>query len=314
MLTYSVVIPVYRGEFTIAPLAEKLVSFFEASHLSFEIIFVYDQGPDNSWHVLQQLTTTYSAYIKAIKLSRNFGQHNATICGFERAEGEFIITMDEDLQHQPNDIALLIEEQKKDDYDVVYGKYNELKHSSFRNLTSVALKKMLEVSIPDLHPDYTAFRLIKRNVALATIRMNNSYTFLDGYISWVTTHTSSVTVQHEERIAGKSSYTLQKLINHAINIFVTFSVLPIRLVTFSSFIVFTVSVLYSIYLLVRQLVYNDLISGYASMMISIGLGTGLILWSLGIVGEYLHRVNLKTTQKPNFVVIDELSIKKTIND
>lgn len=301
MLQYAVVIPVYRGESTISELAERLITFFTQAKLTFEIVFIYDNGPDNSWQVITRLQQKYPQYIKAISLSRNFGQHNAIICGFRHTHSEYIITMDEDLQHQPEDIALMISEQAKGDFDIVYGRYNELKHSSYRNITSALLKKMLEVSIPDLHPDYTAFRLIKSKIAKATLTMNNSYTFLDGYLSWVTTNCSSVTVQHEERQAGKSSYTIPKLINHAINIFVTFSVLPIRFVTFSSIIIFISSFIYSFYLLIRKIFFQDLITGFASTMISLGMGLGLILFSLGIIGEYLHRVNLKTTRKPNYI-------------
>lgn len=314
MLKYSVVIPVYRAEHTIAPLTARIVNFFREQNYSFEIIYVYDCGPDNSWAVLKQLQAKYPQYVVPIKLSRNFGQHNAIICGFKHAQGDFIITMDEDLQHQPEDIALLITEQKIKDYDIVYGKYNELNHSSFRNITSVVLKKILDLSIPDLHPDYTAFRLIKSKVAKVTLQMNNSYTFLDGYLSWVTTHASSTIVSHEERLAGKSSYTISKLINHTINIFVTFSVLPIRLVTFSSFFVFILSFAYSFYLFFRKIFYHDLITGYASIMILLGVGLGLILFSLGIIGEYLYRVNLKTTKKPNYIEAEKLISKEVLND
>lgn len=301
MPKYSIVVPVYRGGKSLIELTKRLISTFNSINNDFEIVFVYDCGPGNSWNIINNLRLEYPFLIKAIRLSRNFGQHNATICGFKYTEGSFIITMDEDLQHRPEDIPLLIENMNKTNADVTYGKYHELKHSPFRNATSAILKKMLQISLPDLHPDYTAFRLIKAPIAKATLNMNNSYTFLDGYISWITTNVASVTVNHEERSEGKSAYTITKLINHAINIFVTFSILPIRIVTFSSFIIFLLSLSYSLYIFFRKIFFNDFISGYASTMIFMGLGIGLILFALGVIGEYLHRVNLKTTQKPNFV-------------
>ena len=299
-MDYSVVIPVYNGALTIKQLSEELMDAL--SQYSFEIIFVYDCGPDDSWTVINQLSQAYPDYIHGIHLSRNFGQHNAIICGIEQASGDFIITMDEDLQHNPKDIAKLIEKQKEGDFDVVYGKYDSLKHSGFRNITSVIMKKLLEYSLPDLHNDYTAFRLLKSKIAKATTEMSNSYTFLDGYLSWITKSIGVATVNHQERLAGESSYTLKKLVEHSINIFVTFSILPIRMLSYTSIITLIITILYSTYIIVRKLVYKDVLSGFPTLIISIGIGVSLILLGLGIVGEYIHRINLKTTKKPDYLI------------
>ena len=299
-MNYSVVVPVYNGETTVRPLFERLNSFFVSSGYTFEVIFVYDCGKDNSWLVLEQLKSEYLEVIRLIKLSRNFGQHNALICGFEYAAGEFIITMDEDLQHTPEDIAKLISRQSEADYDVVYGKYEERKHSFFRNTTSALLKKIIEVGIPEIHPDYSAFRVIKSSVAKAAVEMRNSYTFLDGYLSWITSHVASSTVTHNERQGGESAYTIKKLVNHTINIFVTFSDVPIRLLSKLSFLVLFVMSIYSIYIILRKLFVNDFAMGYPSLVLIIGFGIGLIMLSLGIIGEYIYRINLKTTKRPNY--------------
>jgi undecaprenyl-phosphate 4-deoxy-4-formamido-L-arabinose transferase len=294
----SIIIPVYNGEKTlpilIASIKENLIS------QEYEIILIHDCGKDNSWEVIKSLKNENPNLIQAIKLSRNFGQHNAIICGIKYAKGEYIVTMDEDLQHNPKYIVELIKEQKEKNCDVVYGKYYVRNHNLFRNITSKMLNKLMKIGIPELHPDYSSFRLIKNNIAKKVLEMNNSYTFLDGYISWITTNISSILVQHEKRYEGKSSYTLRKLINHSINIFVTFSDIPIRLVTLSSFVVFFISALYSIYLILRKFLYNDLISGYTSNMVILGFGIGLILFSIGTVGEYIHRINLKSTKRPNY--------------
>lgn len=300
----SIIIPVYNGEKTITELTKQIN--FELKDYSFEIIFVYDCGPNKSWEVINKLKVQYPKIIRGIHLSRNFGQHNAIICGIESAKGDFIITMDEDLQHLPSDIPKLIEKQKENDFDVVYGKYDELQHSGFRNLTSIAMKKLLKISLPDLHPDYTAFRIIKNNIAKELTLMHNSYTFLDGYISWITTDIGVTKVNHNERVAGTSSYTVKKLIEHSINIFVTFSILPIRILSFSAIGTLTLTILYSIYIIFRKFLYNDLLSGFPTLIIVLGFGISLILLGLGTLGEYLHRINLKTTKKPNY------SIKKLI--
>lgn len=304
-MLYSIIIPVYNGEQTVENLYTRIKQFFTDKYL-YEVIFVYDCGKDNSWEVLLKIKMQNPQNVKLIRLSRNYGQHNALICGFEYAKGDFIVTMDEDLQHAPEDIQKLIDKQNEMDYDVVYGKYEIRNHSGFRNAGSSMLKRIIDVGIPDIHPDYSAFRLIKAGIAKSCITMRNSYTFLDGYISWITTNCSSCIVSHSERQGGVSAYTFSKLINHTINIFVTFSNLPIRFLTKLSFFVLFVMTLYSTYIIIRKLVFNDLAMGYPSLVIIVGFGVGLIMLALGIIGEYIYRINLKTTQRPNY------NIDKTI--
>ena len=294
----SIIIPVYNGERTLPTLVQEIKSTLGG--FNYEIILVYDCGKDNSWPVIKKLKFENEDILKAVRLSRNFGQHNATICGIKHASGDFIITMDEDLQHSPASIPDFLARQKEQDCDLVYGKYAVKQHSVFRNSTSVILKKLLKIGVPDLHPDYSSYRLIKTSIAKKVLAMNNSYTFLDGYLSWITTNVSSIPVNHEKRMEGKSAYSLIKLVNHSINIFVTFSELPIRCVTFTSLLIFAAFSVYAATLILRKIIYNDIITGFTSVMVVLGLGIGLILLSIGIVGEYLHKINLKTTQRPNF--------------
>ena len=301
-MTYSIVIPVYHGENTVEPLFKDIQLFFQNKPYSYEVIFVWDCGDDNSWQVLQELKEKNEESIKLIHLARNFGQHNALICGFEYAQGDFIITMDEDLQHCPADIAQMINRQKEGDFDVVYGKYEELKHSSYRNLTSRVFKKVIALGIPELHNDYSAFRLIKSDTAKACVEMHNSYTFLDGYLSWITSNVGVCIVSHNERLSGSSSYNTKKLINHSINVFVTFSDLPIRLLSKFSIVLLSLTFLFAIYILLRKLIVNDLALGYPSLILSICFGVGVILLALGVIGEYIYRINLKTTKRPNYIV------------
>lgn len=298
----SVIIPVYNGERTIASLNLALLAYFKTSLQTFEIIYVYDCGHDNSWNELLLLKDTYPEIITLVMLTRNYGQHNAIIAGFEMATGDFMVTMDEDLQHLPEDIEKLILVQKNADFDIVYGYHKADNHGTSRNLTSNILRRMLSWAIPELHKDYSAFRLLRANVAKKTVEMSNSYTFLDGYLSWITNNIGATPVRHNKRIAGNSSYTLKKLISHSINIFVTFSNLPIRLLSYSSLTVFAFTVLYSIYIILRKLFYNDLLQGYPTIIITLGFGISLILLGLGVIGEYLYRINLKTTKRPNYII------------
>jgi len=305
-MTLSIIIPVYNGEETIEALFLKIVEDLrEVDNLQFEVIFVYDCGGDNSWNLIKNIVSGNKSIARGIRLSRNFGQHNALICGFENASGDFAVTIDEDLQQDPKDIINLINKQKENDYDVVYGKFKKLKHSFFRNITSSLLKGLIRLGIPDLHPDYSALRLIKKEIYEVLPRLENSYTFLDGYISWITTSVTSVPVDHNIREKGSSSYNIKRLIEHSINIFVTFSNLPIRILTYSSIIAFITTILYSAIIVYQRFVGQISIPGYASLIIAVGLGVGFILLGLGIIGEYIYRINLKTTKRPNYISIEK---------
>ena len=298
----SFVVPVYHGELTVKPLFEAIKTSCLKYDYSFEVVFVWDCGPDRSWDRIQEIKQTYPDNVTAIRLSRNFGQHNAIICGFAHAKGDFMVTMDEDLQHDPDEIKLLVEKQLETDADVVYGHYPAREHNKFRNTTSWMLKKLLEIGVPDLHIHYSAYRLLKRDIALATVEMRNSYTFLDGYLSWITNNVTSVVVSHSERQGGVSSYTIKKLINHSINIFVTFSNLPIKIVTYLSILFFLFTSGYAGYILIEKLFFNNLIPGFASMIVLLGFGIGSVLFGISVIGEYIHRINLKTTKRPNYKI------------
>ncbi len=305
-MTLSIIIPVFKGEKTIRLLFDKILKSLDGySDIKLEIIFVYDCGGDNSWQLIKEIVSENNGVAKGVRLSRNFGQHNALICGFENASGDFAVTIDEDLQQDPDDIIKLIEKQKEGDFDVVYGRFRKLNHSSFRNLTSNLLKKFVKWGIPNLHPDYSALRLIKKEVYKVLPTLENSYTFLDGYITWITTNVASTPVNHNIREDGKSSYNIKKLVEHSINIFVTFSNLPIRILTFSSIIAFIVTIIYSLIIVYQRFIGQISIPGYASLIIAIGLGVGFILLGLGIIGEYIYRINLKTTKRPNYITIEK---------
>jgi polyisoprenyl-phosphate glycosyltransferase len=305
-MNLSFIIPVFHGEYTIHPLFKAIQKSCNECNYKFEVVFIWDCGPDKSWDSILKLKNEFPQEVKAIRLSRNFGQHNAIICGFAHASGEFMVTMDEDLQHNPDDLKMLVAKQLEKDYDVVYGYYPDRQHSWLRNITSKMLRNVLVVGIPDLHKDYSSYRLIKRDLALDTLEMQNSYTFLDGYISWITVNVGSVNVGHSPRLRGESSYTMKKLIKHSINIFVTFSTLPIKLVIYLSMLFFVFTFAYSIFILLQKLIFNNLIPGFASIIILMGLGIGSILFGIAIIGEYIHRINLKTTRRPNFRISEIL--------
>lgn len=302
MVNFSIVIPVFRATTTLEKILFDSIELYQ-DNLK-QVIFVFDGGEENSWKHIELLALKYPI-VKGIKLSRNFGQHNATICGFSYVNTEFVITMDEDYQHNPKVIAGLLTKQAEQDFDVVYADFINREHNFFRNTTSAILKKLLKFGIPNLNENYSSFRLIRSSLAVKTIQFNNSYTFLDGYLTWLTSSFSYITIQHLESQAGASSYNLKKLINHSLNIFLTFSNLPIRLVSFFALMFFIASFIYASIIVLSAFIYKDYAIGFPTLISILCFGIGTILLCIGTIGEYIARITMKMTNKPNYNIEKE---------
>jgi polyisoprenyl-phosphate glycosyltransferase len=311
MTGISVVIPVYRAEKHLIELYRRLCVTLEKITEDFEIILVEDCGGDPSWLRIQELASQDSR-VKGIKLTKNFGQHAATICGISKTSGQWIITMDNDLEQQPEDIFRLLA-KGKEGYDLVYGIYNQRSHSVWRNVTSDIARKLFNLAIPSLNHEYTSFRVIRRDIAMAIINFDSPYPFVDGYLSWVTNNYSTVDVLHCERKYDGSTYNLTKLITHTMNIFITFSDLPLKIAAWTGLGAFLTGVLLLFTILIQKFIGGITVSGYASIMVAILLFGGLQMLILGIFGEYLGRINFKTSKKPLFLIAQEIQNKAEID-
>lgn len=305
--TLSVVVPVYRAEQTLEELHRRLVAVLSDMGLPYELIFVEDCGGDNSWEVIERLAKE-DAHLRGVKLSRNFGQHAATICGFAQSRGRWVVTLDDDLEQNPEDIPLLFSKSQQG-FALVYGVYPERTHVAWRNTTSALARYLFKKAIPQLNDTYTSFRVIQGDFAREVCRFESPFSFVDGYLSWLTGNCTSVEVAHSNRAHGTSNYTLRKLLAHTINIFVTFSDLPLRLASWVGLGSFLVGMLWLCYILYMKLVGGITASGFTSLMAGIVLFGGLQLFVLGIFGEYLSRINFKTSKKPLYLVARETGMK-----
>jgi glycosyltransferase involved in cell wall biosynthesis len=299
----SVVIPVYRSQHTLPDLYRRIVAVLERVEPAFEIIFVEDCGGDDSWQVIESLAAE-DPRVHGIKLSRNFGQHAATICGISKAKGDWVLTLDDDLEQPPEHIPDLIDKARAG-YAVVYGVYTERSHHWWRNLTSDIARRMFRMAIPSLNYEYTSFRLIARSVAARLIDFDSPFPFVDGYLSWLTNNCATVVVRHGQRARGASNYNFRKLATHTINIFVTFSDLPLRMASWIGLCASFIGIVWLSYLLLRFFLGGITVSGYASVMAGIILFGGVQLLILGIFGEYLGRMNFKSSRKPLFLVAED---------
>lgn len=301
----SVVVPVYRSQSMIEELHRRLKATLEKIvRENYEIIFVYDCGGDNSWEVITELSHT-DEHIRGIKLTKNYGQHAATLCGISKASGRWIVTIDDDLEQMPEDIEKLYDKAITGNHDLIYGVFTDRTHKKWRNMTSTLGRGLFKLAIPSLNYEYTSFRMIKSNIAKALIAFDSPFPFVDGYLSWITHSYSYVNVEHGKRLNGVSSYNFAKLLAHSINIFIAFSDLPLKIASWIGLVSFIVGFFWLLCILSLKIVGGIDVSGYASLMGGIILFGGLQMLILGIFGEYIGRINYKTSKKPLFLISDD---------
>ncbi len=297
----SLVIPVYRSETILPELARRLEEVLPKLAAHYEVVFVNDCSPDGSWQVLCQLAGQYP-WIRPINLMRNYGQHNALLCGIRATQYKVIVTIDDDLQHPPEEIPKLLA-VLDDGYDVVYGRPAQEQHGLLRDLASLTTKLALQnVMGAEIARQVSAFRAFRSEVANAFTHYEGAFVSIDVLLTWGTNRFAAVPVRHEPRSQGKSGYTLRKLVTHALNMMTGFSTKPLQLASLIgfTFTLFGFGVLG--YVLVRYLLQGTPVPGFPFLASIIALFSGAQLFALGIMGEYLARMHFRSMQKPPYVV------------
>lgn len=303
-LDVSIVVPVYGGSTALPELCSRLDAAMRTAGLSYEVILVDDRGQAEAWSVISTVAARHPQ-VRGLRLGRNFGQHAATICGISYARGKWIVTMDDDLEHPPESVPALLA-AGNDDYPLIYGVFEKRTHATYRNLSSELMRRMLKRAFPDLNEDYCSFRAIHAPLAKQLDRFGFNRPYIDGMLSWLTSSTRSVSVPHEQRQHGESTYTMRKLLSHAANIFVTFSYLPLRIATFGGAGLAAISFLYLMYVIYGRLTGGITDPGYASLMSVVLFACGIQLLILGVVGEYVGRLMGATFRRPVYVVDSEV--------
>lgn len=303
-LDVSIVVPVYGGSAALPELCNRLDAVMRTTGLDYEVILVDDRGQAEAWSVISTVAARHP-HVRGLRLGRNFGQHAATICGISYARGKWIVTMDDDLEHPPESVPALLA-VGDDDHPLVYGVFEKRTHATYRNLSSELMRRMLKRAFPDLNEDYCSFRAIHAPLAKQLDRFGFNRPYIDGMLSWLTSSTRSVSVPHEQRQHGESTYTMRKLLSHAANIFVTFSYLPLRIATFSGAGLAAISFLYLMYVIYGRLTGGITNPGYASLMSVVLFACGIQLLILGVVGEYVGRLMGATFRRPVYVVDSEV--------
>ena len=297
---FSVVVPVYGGSQTIATLVDRIFPVFQSLQQSVEVILVDDASPDESWKVIRKIAEQYKGQIKAIRLAKNCGQQSATLCGIHHASGKWIVTIDDDLQHLPEEIPLLIARQKETGADMIYGIFAQKQHSFFRNLGSFMFNKLFAL-IGNTSGNGSSFRLINGEVCDGLLKNYHSHMLLDEVLSWHASTVAQINVRHEARELGKSGYSGMKLMLLTINYVVNYTVIPLRLMTYGGLISSFVTLCIGLYFIYEKQ-YENVELGFTSIVVAIFFSTSLILFSLGIIGEYISRMYVKDWNRPQYLI------------
>jgi undecaprenyl-phosphate 4-deoxy-4-formamido-L-arabinose transferase len=297
----SVVVPVYNSSAVLPLLVTELETVLPKCSNAFELIFVNDASPDNSWDVICDLTRQHP-WIRPINLMRNFGQHNALLCGIRAAKYGVVVTMDDDLQNPPAEIPRLLEKLHQG-FDVVYGVPEHEQHGILRDLASRMTKLVLQNAMgAEIARNISAFRVFRTQAREAFQQYRGPFVSIDVLLTWGTTRFGALTVRHDSRRAGISGYTLRKLIAHALNMMTGFSVLPLQLASVTGFSFTVFGLLTIAFVIGRYFIYGSPVPGFPFLASIIAVFSGAQLFALGIIGEYLARMHFRMMDRPAYTV------------
>lgn len=299
----SVVVPVYNSAGALDELTQRLNTVLSTLCEMFEIIFVNDGSRDASWQVIQSLSKKYTQ-VSGISMLRNFGQHNALLAGIRRARHPIIVTCDDDLQHAPESIPSLIK-LLSEGHDVVYGTPLNERHCAFRALASQMTKLALSEALgAQTAKKVSAFRAFRTHLRDAFSNYHSPQVCLDVLLTWGTDKFVSVSVPHHPRKYGDSNYTFYKLLRHGANMMTGFTVLPLQVASLAGFAFMFFGFAVLSYVMVRWFIQGSVVPGFAFLASEVAIFSGIQLFSLGIFGEYLARMHLRSMEKPVYVIAE----------
>lgn len=304
MSKYSVVIPVYNSERSVGETVERTREFFLSTGRTFEIVLVNDGSSDNSWPVIAGLARKYDEVV-AVDLLKNYGQHNANLCGFREATGDFVITMDDDLQNPPGEIERLIE-AANEGHDLVVGQFDTKQHSITRRLGS---RVMGWINRRTFHVEgdfvLSNFRMVRRDVVDRVCRDRSASPYIPGLVLRFSSHRCNVPVRHEPRTHGASGYNMRKLLRLVATVLFNHSTIPLRFSALFGFSAAFLSFLLGSFYLVHALISGTSAPGFPTLVVLTAFFNGVLIGLISVIGEYLIRV-LRDLRAGNSYEINEV--------
>src|SRR6266404_5113355 len=298
----SLVIPVYNASRTVGPLVEHTIKIFGST--SFEVVLVNDGSEDDSEKICAELASKFPQNVVFVHLSRNFGEHSAVLAGFKQARGRYVAVLDDDGQNPPEEVVRMLDELKRKKYDVVYGHYIEKKHSRFRNLGSRFNDRIATLMLHKPKDLYlSSFKVMNRFLIDEITKYRGPYPYTDGLIYRVTRNIGEIPVEHRPSANGPSRYTLRKLVQLWLNMFLNFSIKPLRISVYVGLLASCLSIVLLVAILIDKLwITKNVTVGIPTVLGSVVFFSGVQLMILGLVGEYLGRLYLDQTGTPQYIV------------
>lgn len=296
-IDYSIVVPVYCAENALLKLHENICGFFQDRY-TYEIIYIDDYSADDSWEVLKKIKQT-SLVTTIIKFNKNFGQHAATICGFKHAKGDFVITMDDDLEVLSSEMEKLILDQKISGSDLVYADFAKMSQSPVRSFFTKVYKLISKIEGKQKGKG-SSYRLLKKSLAKKIAENHKQFVFIDELCLWYTNKLSFVKVETNRNYLRKTRYKLLNLFSLTGNVIMFSSAFPLKLVTQIGLILSTINFLFGIHFLIRKFYFKIEVAGYTSIIVSILFSTGLIIFCIGILAQYIAQVLKAVNNAPPY--------------
>lgn len=310
---FSIVVPVYNEEGNLEELHRRLVSTLEGMGRTFELIFVDDGSRDGSYHKLEQLFAR-DARVRALRFSRNFGHHLAITAGLDAARGQAIVLMDSDLEDRPEVIPEL-HAKLEEGFDVVYGIRQGRTHSFFKRFTSKVFVSLLNrIADGEQQLNTSIFRVARRPVVDAVVACREQHRFILGLFSWVGFRQTGVDVAHGQRFAGSTKYSLYKMLKLALTTITASSTLPLKAASILGAVVSVSSFLYAGSLLLKKLLWDTMVEGWTSTVVTLLFLGGVQLICLGILGEYIGRIFGEIQRRPLYVVASRLERPSEVSE
>ena len=304
MSLYSIVVPVYNSEHSLEELYTRIRNVFENTiHEDFELILVDDSSKDHSYEIMKKLRAA-DKRVRIITMAKNFGQHPALLCGFSYCQGDFVITMDDDLQHPPEELPKMIKVMnERDDVDVIIARYQGRKHNFIRRLgTRVSVYATSKMLGKDPNLEITSFRLMRRFIVDALLGMNVHLPQIGNLLVQTSNRIINVDVNHDARKYGKSGYSYRRLAKDLFHDIISNSAFPLIVVRDIGIASFLLSIILGVYYLIKYLCLGSPVEGWTTLVLLITGYSGLLLLAVGIIGQYLMNILDETRKMPNYTV------------
>lgn len=307
-ILYSVVIPVFNSERLVGTTVDRAVAFFESHSLRYEIILVNDGSHDGSWDIIRAKALT-NEHIIALRLLKNYGQHNANLCGFRHSTGDYIITLDDDGQNPPEEIIHLIRSATEGKYDAVFGRFDIKQSSGVRTLGSRAIG-LINRRIFGQPRDLVVsnFRILRRDVVARICDSRTAFPYITGLALLNSSHRANVTVRHEPRRVGKSNYSLLRILRLVMTILFSYSSFPLRFLASLGAVISLLSFLIGGAYLLLGLVRGTRVEGWTTLVVLLSFLNGTTILLLSMLGEYIVRTLNQVSQTEPYHVSERVAI------